>query len=313
MKFCEECGAQLEENALFCENCGARCGAGQSPDAAGTAKQDKRKSAVLPAVIIGIAVLALVGAVLFMLLRDREQRTLSAGATERKEASEAVAAEPAEAAGTEREEASEAAGAEVTEAVGTEREETSEVAAAEPAEAAEAEREEVSETDEPDEIETQEDEQGQGKTDEPDENTDAGAGNTEAGQASGIPDGIRADDWLEIYEIAGEYIGEFREQYCQLSIFSDGLGDADGAGGCPEVGVANIGVWDYEKEEQYWFENLSVRLAGKNVYMTETDEGDVIYFGIYFDPYSDLEGCCMDLYFNGESQGEWLMIAHYYS
>lgn len=275
MKFCEECGAQLEENALFCENCGARCGAGQSPDAAGTAKQDKRKSAVLPAVIIGIAVLALVGAVLFMLLRDREQRTLSAGATERKEASEAVAAEPAE--------------------------------------AAEAEREEVSETDEPDEIETQEDEQGQGKTDEPDENTDAGAGNTEAGQASGIPDGIRADDWLEIYEIAGEYIGEFREQYCQLSIFSDGLGDADGAGGCPEVGVANIGVWDYEKEEQYWFENLSVRLAGKNIYMAETDEGDVIYFGIYFDPYSDLEGCCMDLYFNGESQGEWLMIAHYYS
>lgn len=275
MKFCEECGAQLEENALFCENCGARCGVGQSPDAAGTAKQDKRKSAVLPATIVGIAVLALVGAVLFMLLRDREQRTLSAGATEREEASE--------------------------------------VAAAEPAEAAEAEREEASETDEPDETETQEDEQRQGKTDEPDENTDAGAGNTEAGQASGIPDCIRADDWLEIYEIAGEYIGEFREQYCQLSIFSDGLGDADGAGGCPEVGVANIGVWDYEKEEQYWFENLSVRLAGKNIYMAETDEGDMIYFGIYFDPYSDLEGCCMDLYFNGESQGEWLMIAHYYS
>lgn len=212
MRYCEECGAQLEDDALFCENCGARCQEEEkaAPEPVTEQKEKKNTSAAMAVILI---VAAAAFAVIFVvLMRGRDGKNSA----------------------------------------------------------------------------------------------------RQPGNASGIPSGLRADDWLEIYEIAGEYLGEYREQYCQLSIFSDGLENSDGAD-YPEVGVANISVWDYENETQYWFEGLSVKLVGKNIFMAETDAGDIIYFGVYYNPYSDIEGYGMDLYFNGKSQGTWNMVAHYYS
>lgn len=284
MRYCEECGAQLEDDALYCENCGARCQEEEkaAPEPVTEQKEKKNTPAALAVILIVAAVAFAVIVVVSMRGRDGKGSARQQGTVV-----------------TEQTEAVETAGlAEATESEEAEPVETTESEGAEP--------EESTETG------TVADTEKQTEAGEPETGTDTAPAGSQTGNASGIPSGLRADDWLEIYEIAGEYLGEYREQYCQLSIYSDGLENSEGAD-YPEVGVANISVWDYENETQYWFEGLSVKLVGKNIFMAETDAGDIIYFGIYYDPYSDLEGYGMDLYFNGKSQGVWDMIAHYYS
>lgn len=55
MKFCEECGAQLEDDALFCEECGA------SVEASPQTKSDKTTSDTKKIVVVILAVFVLLG------------------------------------------------------------------------------------------------------------------------------------------------------------------------------------------------------------------------------------------------------------
>lgn len=275
MKFCEECGAHLEDDALFCDACGAPCGTEDAQTVpspavepnADTAAQTKKQAAEQEpkkksniGILAGLAALAVCIVAAFLFSKN-SGKTAPAG-TEAGNATEVPTELVLAEAGTKTEEA-----AETEMQSATETEET------------ESESESESETEtEPEETETEDAET----------------------EGSLIPEGIHAgDSYIEPFWIAGYYVSDELE-YCSLSIFSDYNGGTETVG-TAEISSPSIKGWN----------QVDISVLAQNIYMAQTDEGDVIVFGVYYD--TSEATYFMDVYINGESRGEWIMCEHYES
>lgn len=286
MKFCEECGAQMEDDALFCDNCGAQNAASPPEEAAEnikasetgeteikTAESKKQPAAV---VILGITVVVLLVVIVILVAGSRKkEETLNIPDTA---ATETFAV-------TEN-----SAVTETTEtAVPVETTETEEI--------------------------TEETEFGTEKTAETQKPKEETKPERKDNPAAYVPEELYENvGYVDSIDISGFYMAMGGKEYAELSMYSDEPVSS-------EVGTATFNIWNYNKRKPLLYENLTVYMTRGCIYYAVTDDGNVFYFGFnyadnYNYDYADYYysgDVVMTLYFNDECLGEWTIDEHYYS
>lgn len=243
MKFCEECGAQMEDDALFCDNCGAQSAAAPSEETAAVNKEPKtgagdRKTAETKKQPVAVVVLGVIVAVLLIVII-----ILAAGGRKDRETQKmADTAVPEASAVTETTETAEPVTTTETEEV------TEEI---------ESETEKTTETEKPKEEDTQ-----QERADNP---------------AAYIPEEMYENlGYVDGIDIPGSYVGMGGREYAEISMYSDEFTYSD-------VGTATFEICDFQKDEPVFYENLTVYITREGIYYAVTDDGNVFYFSFYYD------------------------------
>lgn len=275
MKFCEECGAQMEDDALFCDNCGAQSAAAPSEETVAVNKEPKtgagdRKTAETKKQPVAVVVLGVIVAVLLIVIV-----MLVAGGRKDKETQKMVdTAVPEASAVTETTETAASVVTEMTETTEPE-EETGET---------ESETEKTTRAEKPKEEDTQ-----QERADNP---------------AAYIPEEMYENlGYVDSIDIPGYYVGTGGREYAEISMYSDEFTYSD-------VGTAMFEICDFQKDEPVFYENLTVYMTREGIYYAVTDDGNVFYFSFY---YLDSDTVAMTVYFNDEYRGDWFINEHYYS